>query len=268
MPIVNVNGANLFYEDTGGSSKPAILFTHGIFFSSAMFAPQFAYLRENYRCIGLDWRGQGCSEVTLGGYDVDNLARDCIELMNALSIEKFHWVGLSIGGVIGIRIAAEQAARILTLSAIGAAADCEPYEKLAKYEMLFEKILNEGFESIREAVAPIMFGPAFLADESRAVLKDRWINIMCSNNPEACYRAAAPILRRRDIRYMLPFVKCPTLITTGEFDGANGPSRAQMIKQGIAHAELSTIPRAGHTVTIEEPDFVNHLLGDFLKKHG
>jgi 3-oxoadipate enol-lactonase len=268
MPMVNVNGANLYYEDTGGGVKPAILFTHGIFFSSAMFAPQFAYLRENYRCIGVDWRGQGKSEVTLGGYDVDNLARDCMELMSVLGIKKFHWVGLSIGGVIGIRMAAEHPSRILTLITIGAAADCEPYEKLTKYEILFEKILNEGFESIRDAVAPIIFGPEFLAAESKAALKEQWVNIMCSNNREACFRAAAPILRRRDIRYMLPYVKCPTLITTGAFDGANGPTRAQMIHQGIKHAELTIIPRAGHTATIEEPEFVNQLIGDFLKRNG
>jgi pimeloyl-ACP methyl ester carboxylesterase len=263
MPHEIINGARLYFEDTGGA-KPAVLFTHGIFFSSAMFAPQFEALKARYRCIGLDWRGQGQSEVTLGGYDVDILAQDCMALMTHLGIEQFHWVGLSIGGVIGIRMAAEQPARIKSLFVIGAAADCEPYEKLAKYEALFEKILKEGFESIRESMAPIIFGPDFLADAKRATLKKKWIDIMCANDPVACCRAAAPILRRRDIRYLLPYVKCPTFVTTGEHDGANGPKRAQMIHEGIAHSTLEIIVRAGHTPTIEEPDIVNAMLLKFL----
>lgn len=263
MPYAQVNDAKLYYEDTGGD-KPALLFTHGIFFSSAMFAPQFEALQGRYRCIGLDWRGQGKSEVTLGGYDVDNLARDCMALMTHLGLPQFHWVGLSIGGVAGIRMAAEQPARIKSLFAIGAAADCEPYEKLAKYETLFEKILKQGFESIREPMAPIIFGPDFLADASRAALKERWLDIMCANDRVACCRAAAPILRRRDIRYLLPHVKCPVFVTTGQHDGANGPQRAQMIHAGIPHSQLEIIPRAGHTATIEEPALLNAMLLKFL----
>ena len=263
MPHADINGARLYFEDTGGA-KPAVLFTHGIFFSSAMFAPQFDALKSDYRCIGLDWRGQGKSEMTLGGYDVDMLACDCMALMTHLCIEQFHWVGLSIGGVIGIRMAAEQPARIRSLFAIGAAADCEPYEKLAKYESLFDKILQEGFEAIREPMAPIIFGPDFLNDPRRAALKKEWLDILCANDPVACCRAAAPILRRRDIRYLLPYVKCPTFVTTGEHDGANGPKRAQMIHDGIAHSALDIIPRAGHTATIEEPVLLNAMLLKFL----
>lgn len=263
MPYAQVNDAQLYYEDTGGD-KPPVLFTHGIFFSSAMFAPQLEALRSQYRCIALDWRGQGQSEVTLGGYDVDNLARDCMDLMTHLGVRRFDWVGLSIGGVVGIRMAAQWPARIRSLFAIGAAADCEPYEKLSKYETLFEKILHEGFESIREQMAPIIFGPDFLADPSRAALREQWLDTMCANDRVACCRAAAPILRRRDIRYLLAHVKCPVFVTTGEHDGANGPARAQMIHEGIAHSQLEIIPRAGHTATIEEPAALNAMLTRFL----
>lgn len=266
MPHAMVNDAKLYYEDTGGD-KPVVLFTHGIFFSSAMFEPQFEALRAQYRCIGLDWRGQGKSEATLGGYDVDNLARDCMALMTHLGVDQFHWVGLSIGGVVGIRMAAEHPSRIKSLFAIGAAADCEPYEKLAKYESLFDKILVEGFESIRAQMAPIIFGPDFLTDTSRVSLKEKWLDIMCANDRVACCRAAAPILRRRDIRYLLPHVKCPVFVTTGEHDGANGPTRAQMIHGGIANSKLEIIPRAGHTPTIEEPTLLNAMLMQFLEQH-
>ena len=143
-----------------------------------MFEPQFEALSARFRCIGLDWRGQGKSEATLGGYDVDNLARDCMALMTHLGVDQFHWVGLSIGGVVGIRMAAEHPSRIKSLFAIGAAADCEPYEKLAKYESLFDKILVEGFEAIRAPMAPIIFGPDFLNDASRVSLKEKWLDIM------------------------------------------------------------------------------------------
>jgi pimeloyl-ACP methyl ester carboxylesterase len=70
---------------------------------------------------------------------------------------------------------------------------------------------------------------------------------------------------RCDIRYLLPYVKCPTFVTTGEHDGANGPKRAQMIHDdGIARSALDIIPRAGHTATIEGPVLLNAMLLKFL----
>ncbi|UPT64799.1 MAG: alpha/beta hydrolase [Hyphomonadaceae bacterium JAD_PAG50586_4] len=263
MPFTIVNGVNHFFQEHGAGGE-IVWFTHGILFSSDMFAPQYQALRADYRCIGMDWRGQGRTDTPLGGYDVDNLANDALALMDRLGIDRVHWVGLSIGGVVGVRLAAEHPERIASLSLIGAAADDEPRDKLARYEQLFEIMEKQGLAAAAATVLPILFGPDFLSDPAREPLREDWIQRICSNDGARMRRAAAPILRRRDIRYMLPFVRCPTLVCTGEYDKANGPDRARILAEGIEGARLTIIPRAGHTATLEEPKATSEALRAFL----
>ncbi len=71
MPKIRVNGANLYYEDTGGQGKETIVFSHGVLFNCHQFDAQVAALSERYRCIAYDHRGQGQSEVTKDGYDME-----------------------------------------------------------------------------------------------------------------------------------------------------------------------------------------------------
>jgi pimeloyl-ACP methyl ester carboxylesterase len=261
--MMEANGTKLFWQEHG-SGDEAVIFTHGILFSSEMFSAQYVALGARYRCIGFDWRGQGRSETPLGGYDVDNLASDSVALMDNLGVRRAHWVGLSIGGVIGVRIAAERPERLLSLCAIGAAADAEPYEKLARYEALFDAMERDGVGSVLPTVAPILFGPDFLNDAARKNEREEWLRRLESCDGARAKRAAAPILRRRDIQHMLPHVRVPTLICTGELDKANGPDRAAILAGGIAGAELCIIPRVGHTPPIEAPGTLDGILLRFL----
>ncbi|MDX2274331.1 MAG: alpha/beta fold hydrolase [Hyphomonadaceae bacterium] len=263
MSFALANGVSHFFQEHGAGDE-VVWFTHGILFSSDMFAPQYEVLKARYRCIGMDWRGQGQSDTPLGGYDVDNLAHDAVKLMDRLGVSRVHWVGLSIGGVVGVRVAAEQPDRIASLSLIGAAADHEPYDKLARYERLFEVMEEQGVSATAATVMPILFGADFLSDPVRESLRDEWTRRICANDGARMRRVAAPILRRRDIRYMLPYVRCPTLVCTGEHDKANGPGRARILADGIEGARLEFIPRAGHTATLEEPQATSEALRAFL----
>lgn len=263
MPFAIVNGVNHFFQEHGAGGE-IVWFTHGILFSSDMFEPQYEALKAKYRCIGMDWRGQGRSDTPLGGYDVDNLAHDALALMDRLGIDRVHWVGLSIGGVVGVRLAAEHPERVASLSLIGAAADHEPLDKLSRYEHLFELMEEQGMSVAAETVLPILFGPHFLSDPARAAVRADWLRRISANDGARMRRAAAPILRRRDIRYMLPYVRCPTLVCTGEHDNANGPDRARILAEGIEGARLELIARAGHSATLEEPQATSDVLRAFL----
>lgn len=266
MPLADVNRTRLFYQEHGAGDD-VVVFAHGILFSSDMFAAQYAALRTRYRCIGFDWRGQGRSETPLGGYDVDNLASDALALMDRLGVRHAYWVGLSIGGVVGVRLAAERPERIRSLCAIGAAADAEPHEKLARYEALFDAMEREGVASVVPAVAPILFGPRFMSEPTREDERKEWLQRIGTCDGVRAKRAAASILRRRDIQYMLPHVRVPTLICTGELDQANGPERAAILANGIAGAELHILSGVGHTPPIEAPEVLSQVLVDFLERH-
>src|SRR5690349_639574 len=104
MPHLKINGVNYYYEEHG-SGKETIVFSHGLLWSGAMFAKQVAALKSRYRVITYDHRGQGQTEVTQGGYDMDTLTGDAVELIKALNAAPCHFAGLSMGGFVAMRLA-------------------------------------------------------------------------------------------------------------------------------------------------------------------
>src|SRR5205807_6247149 len=99
MPTLSVNGARLYYEDSGGDGEP-VLFAHGLLWSCRMFDAQVAALSASgFRCVSFDFRGQGQSEVTETGYDLDSLADDAVALSEQLYLGAVHFVGLSMGAM-------------------------------------------------------------------------------------------------------------------------------------------------------------------------
>src|SRR3954464_3832430 len=107
---MEVNGTQLHVEDTGpGSSGETIVFSHGLLWDTSLFAPQIAALRSTYRCIAWDHRGQGKSASDhrhcIG---IELVTQDAIALLTLLSPNPVHFVGLSMGGFVGMRIAARR----------------------------------------------------------------------------------------------------------------------------------------------------------------
>ncbi len=101
MPI---NGANIYYEDTGPGPE-TIVFAHGLLCNTHLFDHQVGALKDRYRCIAFDFRGQGQSEVTKSGYDMDTLTEDAAGLIRALKAGPCHFLGLSMGGFVAMRLA-------------------------------------------------------------------------------------------------------------------------------------------------------------------
>ena len=118
MPKIKVNGVELYYEDTGGIGKEVIVFSHGLLLNCRMFDAQVAALSGRFRCITYDHRGQGQSEATTSGYDMETVYEDAAQLLRALDAVPCHFVGVSMGGFVGIRIAARQPKLLQSLTLI------------------------------------------------------------------------------------------------------------------------------------------------------
>ena len=253
MALMHINGADLYVEEFGSGSE-TVIFTHALFFSGRMYRRQIEHIAERYRCITVDWRGMGRSSKPLGGYDVDNLCNDILGVASALGHDSFHWVGMSVGGVVGIRIAAQQPERIRSLAIGGASAEAEPIEKVVKYESL----LLDGFardpSSVVDGLMPILYGEPFRTKPACAHALARERELIISNDGPAVARASAPILRRVDIRHMLPHVACPTYIFCGELDGANPPEKSKTIADGISGSVLDVFKGVGHQPNVEAPE--------------
>src|SRR5690348_1803715 len=136
MPMLRVNGTELYYGDTGGRG-PAILFGHGLFWDSSMFAPQIAALKSRYRCVAYDHRGQGQSaDSDQRVIDMDTLFADAVALIVALDLEPVHVCGLSMGGFVAMRLGARRPDLVRSLMLLDTSADPEPPKNAPKFRLL------------------------------------------------------------------------------------------------------------------------------------
>ena len=104
MPLITVNDARVYYEEHGQGDE-TIVFGHSMLFNLRMFDEQVEFLKSRYRCVLFDFRGQGKSEVTPDGYELDNLTVDASELIKILNCSPCHFVGFSMGGMVALRLA-------------------------------------------------------------------------------------------------------------------------------------------------------------------
>lgn len=263
MPLIEANHTRLWVERHGDPALPPVLLLHGLFFSGAMYAAQLPLLTPHFHCVTVDWRSMGRSPQALGGHDVDNMCADVLAVQDALKLGPVFWVGSSVGGVAGIRVAAQWPERVRSLVTCGASAHAEPIEKLTRYEDLLGRYAQDMAASW-PLLAPVLYGAKFLSDPARAAEVEAERRAFLDNNGPAIQRAAAPILRRVGIEHMLAHVKCPTLSIVGEHDGANPPAQSQHIVAGIAGARLAIMPGVGHQPNAEAPHEFGVLIRDFL----
>jgi len=267
MPTITVNGAILWYTDEG-TGPETIVFAHGLLWSGRMFDAQVAALKARHRCITFDFRGQGKSEVTEDGYDMDTLADDAAALIEALDASPCHFVGLSMGGFVGMRLAARRPELIRSLVLMETSADLEPAESGPKYRMLGRvvSVLGRlGMRLVMPRVMRIMFGRKFLEDPAREAERRLWKARGMENDPVGAVRALQGVIDRAPIYDELPRIACPTLVMVGDQDVATVPAKAQRIHAAIPGSRLVVIPGAGHTSSAEEPEFVNAALAEFLR---
>lgn len=262
MPIKVANGVDLHYVDEGTGTP--ILFLHGLLWSGEMFRAQIDALKGTHRCVALDFRGQGKSAVTRDGYDMDTLFADTVALIESLSLAPCHVVGLSMGGFVAMRLAARRPDLVRTLVLLETSADAEPAENVPKYRKLNFIARWLGLGLVAGKVMPILFGKTFLADPARAGLRAHWKQRLVGNHKIGITRAVTGVIERKPVYDELAMVRCPALVMVGDEDTATVPAKADRIVAAIAGARLTTIPRAGHSSTIEEPAFVTAALTAFI----
>jgi pimeloyl-ACP methyl ester carboxylesterase len=148
----------LHVGDFGGDGPP-ILFLHGLLWDTRLFAPQVAALRDRHRCIAWDHRGQGRSEVTAGGYDMDTLAEDAAALIERLGVAPAHFVGLSMGGFVGLRLLIRRPEPLRSLVLIDTSAAPQAPANLPRYRLLNRIARTFGFRPVVGKVSPALSPP-------------------------------------------------------------------------------------------------------------
>lgn len=266
MPTITIDNADIYYEDSAPNDtvKPVIVFAHGLLWNTRIYDKQVAHFADEYRCIAFDFRGQGQSQVTKDGYDMDTLADDAIGLLEALNVESCHYAGLSMGGFVGQRIAIKRPELLKSLTLIDTSADPEDSNNIPEYEKLVAAIRWLGMKRVSKKVMPIMFGSTFLTDKARKRDQKDWLAILNSNRKAGVVKATMGVIERQGTYEQLVDITTPTLIIVGDEDVATPYAKAERMHFAIAGSKFAVIKGAGHTSTVEEPEQVIKVMSYFL----
>jgi pimeloyl-ACP methyl ester carboxylesterase len=264
MATIDIDGASLYYEDTGpGSTGETIAFSHGLLWGTELFEPQIAALRSRYRCVAWDHRGQGKSSADhrecIG---MELVWSDAVQLLDRVVGGPVHFCGLSMGGFVAMRMAARRPDLVRSLILLETSSEPEPVENIARYRLLTRVTRMLGPRLTRSRVAPIMLGHAILADRSRRADVARFTDLM--SRRKDIWRAVNGVIDRAGVHHELARIVAPTLVLVGEGDVATPRPKAENIAGAIAGAKLVAIPRAGHSSPVEEPALVTAAIEQFL----
>lgn len=266
MPIQRVNQVNLFVNTTGEGE--VMVFSHGYLMSHAMFDGQVKALSEHFTCVAYDQRGHGQSEATTSGYDMYNLVDDAIALIENLNVGAVHFVGMSTGGFVGMRIALKRPDLLKSLVLMDTSAGAEPPEAKKQYGRLLKAVKYLGWWAVLNKAMAVLFHPSFLQNPAKKSQVKQWKNIITGHNKNALIAFGYGIFDRDDVQDQLPSLNLPTAVIVGDEDRATHPEQAQAMAQAIPNARLYTIQQAGHTAAIEKPNDVAQAMLDFYEKAG
>lgn len=263
MPKLALGDVTLNYSDTGEGAE-TIVFSHGFLMSRDLFAPQIAALKDRYRCIAYDHRGQAGSSVPEGGYDIDTVAEDARKLIEALDVGPVHFVGLSMGGFVGMRLALRHPELLKSLVLMDTSADAEPHT--LKYRALGVLAKLFGLGLVAKTSMNILFGQSFMTDPDRATERATWQAHITSHDRTGILKALRGVTDRDSVYERLGQITVPTLVLTGEEDVATVPDKGRRIAQAIPGAVFDLIPKAGHSAPIENPAAVTEAVSAFTRR--
>ena len=267
MTIIQANGVNLYYEQSGGG-KETIVFSHGFLMDHSMFQAQIEALAPHFRCIAYDHRGHGRSEATQSGYEIDNLTADAAALIEALGIAPCHFVGMSTGGFVGLRLAIRQPDLLRSLTLIDTSADAETPGQVRQYDMLATVVRYFGWRLVLGKALSALFSPHFINNPQRQDEVNKWKQVIMGHDKKGVAAFARGIFHRDSVVNQLDKIHTPTVVIGGEEDVATPPEKMKQIVAGIPGTILNLIPDAGHSTVVEKPDAVTAVMLDFYKKIG
>ncbi len=257
---IHVNGINVHYEYTGRKNAPVVMLCHSLSATLAMWDAQMAALSEGYQVLRYDLRGHGESDAPSGPYDFDMLAGDAVGLLRALNIARCHFVGLSIGGMIGQALALSREQEIASL-ALCATTSRMPIEMQPVWDERIRGAMENGMASLKTGTLERWFTAGFRARQPSEVAR---VGRMIEMTPMPGYAGCAQAIKMLNFTDQLLRINLPTLVIVGCDDPGTPVAASQAIQREINGAQLSVLDDAMHICNIEQAEGFNRALLDFL----
>ncbi len=245
MPFVNSDGARIYWRIDGRPEAPPLLLVGSLGSDHAMWNPVIDALTRLFRVVRIDKRGHGASDAPDGEYRMEQLARDVLAVADRLDLRRFRYMGLSIGGMIGMQLAGTVGGRIERMVLSNTSARVDPgiwAERIAA-------IRAGGMEAIADTVIGRFFTPAYAARNTvhQATVRQTLLTI----EPRG-YIGCCTAIRDMRLQPLLPGITVPTLVVAGSFDPSTPPEEGRWIAQTIPNARYLELPTA-HFSPSEKP---------------
>jgi 3-oxoadipate enol-lactonase / 4-carboxymuconolactone decarboxylase len=247
----------------GEPRDPPLVLANSLGADMSMWNPQAPALAQRFRLVRYDHRGQGASPVPPGPYEIADLGRDVIALLDRLELERVSFCGVSIGGMTGIWLAAHAPERIERLVVCCGSAYMPP---ASRWHERASAVREAGsVEVVADAVVANWLTPEFA--ETNPQIRARLRSMLVASPPDG-YAEGCEAIARMDLRPELADIKTPTLVIGGERDNAAPVSEhGALIAKTIPNARLELVS-AAHVANVEQPAAVLDLILDHLENEG
>ena len=258
MPIADVRGQHLYYEDTGGAG-PALVLGHGFLMDGTMFEAQVRAFAGSHRVITWDQRGHGRTVSSTEPCTLWDLTDDLAALLDHLGVENAVVGGMSQGGFIALRFALEHPDRTAGLVLIDTQSGVEDPDKAIQYDLMHQVWVSSGpSDQLLEMVAAIIIGNR--RPESRG-----WTAAWKAREPAGLTQIYRTLMERDDITERLGEIQAPAIVIHGAEDVAIDLSLAEALCSRLAGCRgVVRIEGAGHASCLTHPEPVNEAIAGFL----
>jgi 3-oxoadipate enol-lactonase len=257
---ITANGISTNYTLEGPADAPVVTMSHSLATDLAMWDPTVAALKSRFRILRYETRGHGQTEAPKGPYTLDQLAEDARALLKALGIGRTHWVGLSMGGMIGQTLALKAPELFVSLSLCDTSSRM-PAETKPQWQDRIKTAETQGMEPLVEPTLARWFTEPFR--KSRKEVVDR-VATMIRTTPVAGYVGCCHAISALDLTDKIGAIKIPTIAIVGEDDPGTPVAAHKVIQEKIAGAKLEILKSAAHLSNMEQPEAFNRALTSFL----
>src|ERR1700751_4358519 len=245
MPMTDADGCLLNVSVEGREGGPTLMLSNSLGCTLQMWEPQMKAFTQLFRVIRYDRRGHGKAGVPPGPYSMERFGRDVLAILDDLNIDKVHWCGLSMGGMVGQWLAANAPERLGKLVLANTA--CY-YPDPTNWLNRIKAVKEGGIAAVADTVIAGWLTQDFREREPETAAR---MKAMLLGNPGQGYLACCEALSTLDQRALLPRIKSPTLVIAGKQDMATPVSAGEMIRSGIPGASM-TLLDAAHISNVEQ----------------
>jgi 3-oxoadipate enol-lactonase len=253
------NGININYQIDGPEGAPWLVFSNSLATTIAMWDDQAAALKDKFRVLRYDQRGHGGTDAPAGRYQFDTLLADALGLLDALSIKKAHFAGLSMGGATALGLAERHPERFDRIIVCDTPCQSTP-QSTQQWEERIAIAQKQGIDVLVEPTIGRWFPADTVAKNPPHIDKVRG---MIRGTPLNGFIGCAAALADHDYASAAASVKCPVLFMVGEKDGTT-PAAMRKLHEKVGGSRFVELPGAGHISNMDRPAEFTRAIREFL----